>query len=76
MENKKLTASNINEALYYLRQEVSRRTVKLWKTKAGELIELKDLSDEHLLNIIKHLENKKAEKEEQLEALSSYPYDI
>ena len=33
MEDKKLTANNINEALYYLRQEVNRRTVKLWENK-------------------------------------------
>lgn len=74
MKDKKLTSNNINEALYYLKQEVNRRTPKLWKTKLGEFVELKYLSDEHLLNIIKHLENKRVEQETINEAMASYPY--
>lgn len=74
MEDKKLTSNNIDEALYYLRQEADRRTVKLWKTKIGQFVELKYLSDEHLLNIIKHLRKKKAEQKFVNEAIASYPY--
>ena len=74
MEDKKLTSNNIDEALYYLRQEADRRTVKLWKSKTGQFVELKYISDEHLLNIIKHLEKKKTEQEFVNEAIASYPY--
>jgi enamine deaminase RidA (YjgF/YER057c/UK114 family) len=32
----------------------------IWLTKTGESIEFKDLTDQHLLNIKKHLEKKEA----------------
>lgn len=31
--------------------------MKTWTTKDGKVIPIKDLTDDHLLNIIKHLEN-------------------
>lgn len=76
MEDKKLTTNNIDEALYYLRQEVNRRTTFLWKMKNGQLINIKDMTDEHLLNTIKRLENKKWEKERIYKVIADYPYDI
>lgn len=76
MEDKKITANNIDEALYYLRQEADGRTTKLWRKQNGQLINIEDMTDEHLLNTIKHLEKKKAEQEFANEAIASYPYDF
>lgn len=74
MKDKKLTSNNIDEALYYLKQEANRRTTRLWRMQNGQLINIKDMTDEHLLNTIKHLEKKKAEQEFANEAMASYPY--
>ena len=74
MEDKKLTSNNIDEALYYLRQEADRRTTKLWRMQNGQLINIEDMTDEHLLNTIKHLRKKKVEQEYMNEAMASYPY--
>jgi len=74
MRDKKLTSNNIDEALYYLKQEADRRTTKLWRMQNGQLRNIKDMTDEHLLNTIKHLEKKKAEQEFANEAMASYPY--
>lgn len=74
MKDKKLTSNYINEALYYLKQEADRRTVKLWRIQNGQLINIEDMTDEHLLNTIKHLENKRAEQETMNEVMASYPY--
>jgi len=73
MKDKILTDT---EALYYLRKELDRRTTFLWRTQSGEFVNIKHITDDHLINIIKHLEKKKAEQERMNEALASYPYDI
>lgn len=74
MEDKTLTANNIDEALHYLKQEADRRTTKLWRKQNGQLINIEDMTDEHLLNTIKHLRKKKAEQEFANEVMASYPY--
>lgn len=63
-----------NNALSYLYNELNKRTTFLWKMKDGQLIDIKDMTDEHLLNTIRHLEKKKAEEESMNEAMASYPY--
>ena len=44
-------------ALKILKEELSRRTTYKWKTADGTLIDVKDMSDTHLKNTIKKLEN-------------------
>lgn len=63
-----------NNALFYLYKELDRRTTFLWRIQNGELVNIKHISDDHLVNIIKYLENKKAEQEIINEAAASYPY--
>ena len=65
-----------NNALPYLYDELNKRTMFLWRMQNGQLIDIKDMTDEHLLNTIKHLEKKKAEQEFVNEAIASYPYDF
>ena len=65
-----------NNALPYLYDELNKRTMFLWRMQNGQLIDIKDMTDEHLLNTIKHLEKKKAEQEFANEAIASYPYDF
>lgn len=55
MEEKILSINNHKEALVILNRELERRTVYKWKTKNGELINVSDMTDEHLLNTIKLL---------------------
>jgi hypothetical protein len=44
-----------------------------WRTKRGDNIAIKDLSDEHLSNIIKMLEDAEQEEETLHDALSGFP---
>lgn len=72
----KIITSNDNNALFYFYQELYKRTTFLWRKQNCQLIDIKDMTDEHLLNTIKYLEKKRTEKECQLEAIADYPYDI
>lgn len=56
MEEKILSINNHQEALVILNRELQRRTNYKWKTRNGELINVSDMTDEHLLNTIKLLE--------------------
>lgn len=51
------------EALFILEGELRRRNTYFWKTATGELIRVKDMSDSHLKNTIRKLENYIAEQE-------------
>ena len=51
-----LDFQNAQKALYFLNKEKERREEYFWKTKSGELINIKDMSDTHLNNTIKLLE--------------------
>lgn len=70
----KILTSNNDNALFYLYKELNKRTTFLWRMQNGQLINIKDMTDEHLLNTIKHLEKKQKQKEKYFEAISSYPY--
>lgn len=61
-------------ALSYLYNELNKRTTFLWRMQNGQLIDIKDMTNEHLLNTIRRLEKKKAEEEFANEAMASYPY--
>lgn len=52
----KLSIDNPKEALYYLKEELEKRKTILWTMKNGELIDLKCMSNNHLINTIKLLE--------------------
>lgn len=56
LSNKVLSINNANEALYYLKKELERRTNIMWKTKNGEEINIREMSDTHLENTIGLLE--------------------
>lgn len=60
------------DALSYFYKELDRRTTFLWRMKTGELVNIKHISDDHLVNIIKYLEKKKEEQEIMNEAYADY----
>ncbi|WP_405371620.1 hypothetical protein [Phocaeicola sp.] len=45
--------------------------VLVWKTKDGKTIPIKDLKDEHLVNILNMLNRKEEERQQCLEAFGS-----
>ena len=51
-----LSINDVNEALYYLKEELGQRQAILWKMKNGDLISIKEMSNSHLENTIKLLE--------------------
>lgn len=54
---KEISTKNKQEALFYLRKELYKRQSIFWQQKNGSFINIKAMSDEHLLNTINLLEN-------------------
>ena len=54
---KYLDINKPGDALYHLKEELKRRTQYYWTTKDGQTINIQDMSDAHLKNTIKYLEN-------------------
>lgn len=59
----------------YLQKEYNRRHSRqvFWTMGNGTTINIKEMSDEHLLNAIKFIEKVENEKDDYYEALGSYP---
>lgn len=58
-----LSVNNAKEALYYLRKEQERRDTVMWRGRTT-LVNIKDMSEEHLKHVINSLE-----KQEKLEEI-------
>lgn len=67
---------NDEETLFILKSELRNRTKYLWKCANEKVIDLKEMTDTHLINTIAKIEKYKQEKEEFEEAYSSYDYDF
>ena len=50
-----LTINNATEAIYFLEQEMEKRTKVFWTMKNGEKINIAEMSDTHLANTIELL---------------------
>lgn len=72
--NKILTINNPNEALRHLYKELERRTQYYWTTAKGEQVKLEDMTDTHLKNTIKYLENYTEEQRIVMENLDALDY--
>lgn len=54
---KEISTKNKQEALFYLKKELYKRQSIFWQQKNGSFINIKAMTDEHLLNTINLLEN-------------------
>lgn len=54
---KEISTKNKQEALFYLKNELYKRQSIFWQQKNGTFINIKAMTDEHLLNAINLLEN-------------------
>lgn len=50
-----LTINNASEAIYFLEQEMEKRTKVFWTMKNGEKIDISEMSNTHLYNTIELL---------------------
>lgn len=61
--DKILSWENKQEALFFLEWERRRRSDVYWTTQAGNKINIKEMTDKHLLNTIRKLKEALAEWE-------------
>lgn len=51
------------QALYVLKNELARRVNYKWKCRDGSIVDVKDMTTSHLMNVVNKLENYLQEKE-------------
>jgi hypothetical protein len=66
-KHKILTINNASEAIYFLENEMERRTKIFWTMKNGDKIDITEMSDTHLTNTIELLR-----KQIQLDEINGY----